>query len=206
MAEPTDIEWTILNAREAQNWVHGWPTAVVSLVDPDDEQLLATSPRPDLRQLRLFLADVTDPGHPNAATESDIEQLVAFARSLPNGTRLLAHCRVRIGRSPAAVVTLLVAASWDPAVAIDRVTSQCTVARPNGWLLLFADQLLTPRRTDGIFPAYVGWAQQQAWWHPVPERITRDAARARLPFGRCVDLVKSQTHRQREVDRGPFGA
>ena len=204
MAEPTDIEWQIFNAREAQNWVHGWPTAVVSLVDPDDEHLLATSPRPDLLQLRLFLADVTDPGHPNAATEADIDRLVAFARRLPDGTRLLAHCRGGIGRSPAAVITLLVAAGWDPAVAFDRVTSQRQIARPNGWLLLLADQQLTPHRTDGIFPAYVRWAQQQPWWHPVPQRITRDATKGRLSFDRCVDLVKAQTHKQREVDRGPF--
>lgn len=210
-SQPAPIELRILSAAEAQRWVHGWPTAVVSLVDPGDEHLLTTTPRTDLLQERLFLADVTDPAHPHAVTSGHIDQLVRFARQLPrgnpsDGTRLLVHCRGGIGRSPAAAMVVLVAAGWRPDAALRSVLAarQGRKVQPNGLVLLRADQLLTPEDPQGLLAVWLRWASQQAWWHPVPTAPLREAMAGRLPAERCVPLIQAQTHRERGVDRGPF--
>lgn len=203
MSARSHVQIKILSASEAQNWVHGWPTGVVSLVNPEDSHLVATSPRPDLITLRLFLADVTDPDHEHAATTEHIGQLIDLGRHLDDGARILFHCRGGIGRSPAAAVTCLVAAGRSPQAALQAVEDDRTQAKPNGWMLLLADQLLTPAQRDGIFSAYVEWAHRRPWWQPLPGTITRDAIAGRLSSTGCIDLVKAQTHKKRGVDRGP---
>lgn len=75
----------VLSWKEAAAFVHLWPTHLISLVDPDDADLLASSPRPDLIRLELFVGDVTDPGHPHAATEQDVARIVAFGGAWTTG-------------------------------------------------------------------------------------------------------------------------
>ena len=203
MSGRTDVQAKILPASEARNWVHTWPTAVVSLVNPEDGHLVARSPRP-LDTLRIFVADVTDPEHEHAARSGDVAELIAFGERLEDGAKVLFHCRGGIGRSPAAAVITLVAAGWSPAEALDEVEQVRRVAKPNSWFLLLADALMTPAQRHGVFSSYVAWASQKAWWYPVPNAIVRDAVAGRLDWSKSCDLVRAQTHRERDVDRGPF--
>ena len=203
MTTASDVQIRIRSAKEAKRWVHGWPTTVVSLVNPEDTHLIATSPRPDLKALRLLFADVTDPDHEYAATDADVAQLIALGGSLVDGEKLLFHCRGGIGRSPAAAIICLVAAGWSPSTAVDLVRIERPTAKPNGWMLLLADRALTPLQRGGVFSAYVQWAGRQDWWHPLPGTIVQDAVAGRLSRDGCIDLVKAQTHRLRGVDRGP---
>lgn len=103
MHEP-NVSLRVLSCKEAAAFVHLGPTHLISLVNPDDVHLVAASPRPDLRRLELHVADVTDPGHPHAATEQDVTRIIEFGRGLHDGDRLLCHCRGGIGRSPAAAI------------------------------------------------------------------------------------------------------
>lgn len=203
MSTRTDLQIKILSAGEAQQWVHGWPTVVVSLVNAEDAHLVASSPRPDLTTLQLFLADVTDPDHEHAATDEHISELIGLGRSVDDGAKMLFHCRGGIGRSPAAATICLVAAGWSPTDALQAVRDARGQAKPNGWLLLLADRLLTPAQRDGVFSAYVEWAHRQEWWYPLRGAITCDAIAGRLSWDGCIDLVKAQTHKKRGVDLGP---
>lgn len=203
MSEQTDLQIRIFSAVEAQRWVHGWPTVVVSLVNPEDRHLVAVSPRPDLVTLQLYIADVTDPDHEHAAGDEHIGELVDLGRRVDDGAKMLFHCRGGIGRSPAAATICLVAAGWSPVGALEAVCQLRRQAKPNGWLLLLADRHLARSPRDGAFSAYVDWAQRQPWWHPLPGTMTRDAVAGRLSWDGCIDLVKAQTHRTRGVDLGP---
>lgn len=77
-------------------------------------------------------------------------------------------------------------------------------ARPNGWLSLLGDELLTPAQGGGLFSSYVAWARHKDRWHPVPTRGVQDAIAGRLSWSKACDLVPAQTHRERNVDRGPW--
>lgn len=203
MAGRRDVAIKILSAGQAQNWVHTWPTAVVSVVDPEDGHLVASSPRP-MDALCILVADVTDPDHEHAARSSDVAQLIAFGEGLADGAKVLFHCRGGIGRSPAAAAISLVAAGWSPTDALIEVERVRQTAKPNGWLILLADELLTPAQPGGLFSSYVSWAQHRHWWYPVPNRIVRDAIAGRLSWSTACDLVRAQTHRERNVNRGPL--
>lgn len=193
----------IVSWREAAAYVHLWPTHRLSLLDPDDAELVATSPRPDLIGLEVFVADVTDPAHPAAAAPADVARVLAFGEGLPDEARLLCHCRGGIGRSPAAAMIVLVAAGAPPEQALDRVLEARVQARPNPWLLLLADEQ-REIRSGGLLTTWLAWAHRQPFFVPVPERVVRDALAGRLRREDQIELVKAQTHKQRGVSHGRF--
>ena len=199
-----DVGLRVLSWKEAATFVHLWPTHLISLVDPEDADLVAESPRPDLARLELFVGDVTDPGHRNAATENDVARLVAFGEGLEDGAKLLCHCRAGIGRSPAAALIALVAAG----VPVERAWGQLRrvrpISRPNPWLLLLGDRQLSDADGNGVFATWLSWAHQQEFWWPVPSKILADALSGRASWATKVELVMAQTHKQRGVDRGRF--
>ena len=192
----------VLSWKEAAAFVHLWPTHLISLVDPDDADLVASS-RPDLVRLELFVGDVTDPGHPHAPTEQYVERIVAFGEGLYDGAKLLCHCRAGIGRSPAAALIALVASG----IPAERAWKQLRLARPgsrpNPWLLL-GDRQLTDADREGIFASWLGWAHRQEFWWPVPSKVLADALSGRASWETRVELVMAQTHKQRGVHRGRF--
>ena len=194
----------VLSWKEAAAFVHLWPTHLISLVDPDDADLVASSPRPDLVRLELFVGDVTDPGHPHAATEQDVERIVAFGEGLYEGAKLLCHCRAGIGRSPAAAMIALVAAGLPAERAWQQLRCARPSSRPNPWLLLLGDRQLSDAEPDGIFATWLGWAHRQEFWWPVPSKVLRHALAGRASWETRVEVVMAQTHKQRGVDRGRF--
>ena len=196
------VSLRVLSWKEAAAFVHLWPTHLVSLVDPDDADLVASSPRPDLVRLELFVGDVTDPGHPHAATEEDVARIVAFGEELPDGAKLLCHCRAGIGRSPAAALIALVASGLPAERAWKRLRLARPRSRPNPWLLLLGDRQLTAAGRDGVFTAWIGWAHRQDFWWPVPSKILGEVLSGRASWETRVELVMAQTHKQRGVDRG----
>lgn len=199
-----DISLRVLSWKEAAAFVHLWPTHLVSVVDPDDAQLVASSPRPDLIRLELFVSDVTDPGHPHAATEQDTARIVAFGRDMHDGSKLLAHCRAGIGRSPAAALIALVAAGMPVDDAWQQLRAVRSRARPNPWLLLLGDRQLTDGDPEGIFATWLRWAHRQDFWWPVPREVVAKVLSGRARWETKRDLVMAQTHKQRGVDRGRF--
>lgn len=198
------ISFRVLSWKEAAAFVHLWPTHLISLVDPDDADLVAASPRPDLVRLELFVGDVTDPGHPHAATDQDVERIVAFGEGLYDGAKLLCHCRAGIGRSPAAALIALVASGMPAARAWKQLLVARAQSRPNPWLLLLGDRQLTDADSDGIFATWLGWAHRQEFWWPVSTKVLADALSGRASWETKVALVMAQTHKQRGVDRGRF--
>ena len=198
------ISLRVLSWKEAAAFVHLWPTHLISLVDPDDADLVAASPRPDLVRLELFVGDVTDPGHPHAATEQDVERIVSFGEGLYGGAKLLCHCRAGIGRSPAAALIALVASGAPAARAWEQLLVARARSRPNPWLLLLADRQLTDGDREGIFATWLGWAHRQDFWWPVPTKVLGDVLSGRASWETKVALVMAQTHKQRGVDRGRF--
>ena len=196
------IDVRVLSAVEARGWVHGWPTHLISLLDPSDTALVARSPRPDLEHLVLLLADVTDPDHPDAPTRDHVRQLLACGAGLTPGARLLVHCRGGIGRSSAAAIVALVASGEPAHEALEAVLEVRPQAKPNPLLLLLADELRAPPPGQGMFAVWAGWASRQDAWWPVPNSVVRDAVAGRLSQHACVELAKAQTHRKRDVDTG----
>ena len=199
-----DIDLRVLSWKEAAAFVHLWPTHLISLVNPEDAELVASSPRPDLVRLELFIGDVTDPGHPNPATEQDIAHIVTFGQGLHDGARLLCHCRAGIGRSPAAALIALVASGLPVGRAWDQLRQARPASRPNPWMLLLGDQQLTDADRDGIFATWLGWAHRQEFWWPVPRQVLTEVMAGRASWETKVELVMAQTHKQRGVDRGRF--
>lgn len=200
------ISLRVLSWREAAAFVHLWPTHLISLVDPDDAELAASSPRPDLVRLELLIGDVTDPRHPHAATPEDVARIVAVGEQLGDGAQLLCHCRAGIGRSPAAALVALVAAGLPPGDALRQLLDVRPVSRPNPWLLLLGDEQLTDGDRDGLLATWLEWAHRQPFWWPVPTKVVRDVLAGRASRETTVELVRAQTHKQRGVDRGRFRA
>lgn len=199
-----DIDLQVLSWKEAAAYVHLWPTHLISLVNPDDADKVAASPRPDLVRLELFVGDVTDPEHPHAPRDHDVCRIVEFGQRLGDGDRLLCHCRAGIGRSPAAGLIALVAAGLPVDRAWKQLRTARPIARPNPWLLLLGDRQLTDAAPEGIFATWLRWAHRQEFWWPVPSKVLAEALSGRASWQTRVELVMAQTHKQRGVDRGRF--
>lgn len=181
-----------MSVPEAQRWVHAWPTHVLSVVDEAAQAV--TSSRADLTAGVVTFEDVCDPSHPAAATPGHVERIAAFGASIPAGARVLVHCRGGIGRSPAAAVVIMVAAGVAPAAALDVVAGVRRQARPNPWVLLLADELLTPD-DHALWDAWMRWARPRDGWVPV-DAAAREVP-ARMSRRRRVDVATAQTHRAR---------
>ena len=159
---PTPIDLHVFVPSEAQRWVHGWPAAV-SFVDPAAEHVMASSLRPDLRELRLLPTDATGPSHSDTLTAHHVDA----------PQRVLESRRRR-------------------------------KVRPNGLIMLCAEQRLTPDARDGLFAVWLRWAGQQVRWYPVAISWVGAAMAGRLSFERCLQIVQTQTLCECGDYRGPL--
>ena len=82
-------------------------THVLSLLDPGKRPFL--HPKTPLSNWRLWLfEDVVDPKYDRAPKREQIEEILAWAATLPDDAILLVHCEAGISRSTAMALAILV--------------------------------------------------------------------------------------------------
>jgi predicted protein tyrosine phosphatase len=186
LAPPFPYEVRARSAPEARELLAaGWPTAMLAAVDAPE---LAVG-RPDHlapeHHLVLPFADVVAAGDGPVVHAEHGERLVAFARGLPVGCRLLVHCAAGIARSTACALGVRIALGTAPYDALQAVLADRPQARPNPLVVVVLDEALA---LDGaLWTIYHRWAARQPWWtHALPLRGPFSAAdvRHRLAAGR----------------------
>lgn len=126
-------------------------THVLSILDP-------TTPDPDFtgypahRRTVLRFHDIVDPAPGMVApTAADIDAILAFGRSLEDGTpaegHLLVHCHMGISRSTAATAMILAQAHPDEPEA--GLLSRIAAVRPQAWPNLLMIELADARLGRG---------------------------------------------------------
>jgi predicted protein tyrosine phosphatase len=122
-------------------------THLLSILDPDAKEpdLYFMDPPPERLTIRFH--DIILP-HPDLAMpqRSHVEEILAFARTLPNGdpTHLLVHCNMGISRSTAAATAVLLQAEpeLDDETALAHIAAIRPQAWPNSLMIRHADALL----------------------------------------------------------------
>ncbi|MBP0443148.1 dual specificity protein phosphatase family protein [Roseomonas sp. SSH11] len=137
----------------AQRWKRAF-AAVLTLQDPDQRQSrrlrFHQDPHPD--HLVLCFVDMDRPAPPpyaampvfRMAERADIERALEFGRASASGGRLLVHCNVGVGRSPA-VALAIIADRLGPGrerEALDELIRIRPQSVPNLHVLALADAIL----------------------------------------------------------------
>lgn len=131
------FELKVCGIFEAGRWVdNGWPTHVISLVDPG-----VTLPFGCEKHLVLHLHDVESQLRnewvlPN---EKHLEEILGFSRDLGDGDRLLVHCHQGLSRSTAAAIGIMVQHGMDPESAYRHVEGVRDILLPNGLITRMID-------------------------------------------------------------------
>lgn len=118
-------------------------THVLSLLDPGKRPWLHPSTSSQNWKLLTF-EDVEDPSYDRAPTQEHVEQILAWARKLPNDTVLLVHCEAGISRSPAAALAILVQYHGVDKIdqCLDLLFGVRPESAPNLLIAKYADELL----------------------------------------------------------------
>jgi predicted protein tyrosine phosphatase len=118
----------------------GWPTHCVSLLDPGTRL-----PRRAPHHLVLEFEDLALDQRSRPAvlpTPDDVAAILRFTAGLGDGARLLVHCHIGHGRSPAVAIGILVHNGWTVSRACSEVRSQRPHCDPNRLLLELFDRAL----------------------------------------------------------------
>jgi len=145
------IDWqvkqTICGLGELEEQCRGGVTHVLSILDPEADQPAAVAFAAPRHRLTLRFHDVILP-HPDYVLpqRADMEQVLAFGRTLPGGdpAHLLVHCHMGISRSTAAATALLLQAQpdLDDDEALAHIHKLRAKAWPNSLMMRYFDQLL----------------------------------------------------------------
>jgi len=92
--------------------------------------------------LRLEFLDSEDPIEPGAPERHHVEQLISFARNLPENPGILVHCDAGISRSTAAALILHYLCLGNPVDAANALLQNQPNALPNRLFVHYADELL----------------------------------------------------------------
>jgi len=163
------VRQTICGLGELEDHHQAGVTHLLSIIDPDTPRPPLFSFAPPRERLTLRFHDVILP-HPDYVPprRSDMEQVLAFGRTLPDGdpAHLLVHCHMGISRSTAAATAILLQAHPDlhEDAALEHIRSIRPRAWPNSLMIGFTDQLLgrEGRLTDALGRLY----RRQLQTHP----------------------------------------
>lgn len=109
----------------------GWPTHVVSVVDPD---CLVSCPG-----LLHLVVEKPDGGF---LERHGVDAIIAFAQTIPPDARLLVHCHAGISRSPAAAIGILATWGIAPGVAVAEVALARPIMLPDTGFVDAFDEVL----------------------------------------------------------------
>jgi predicted protein tyrosine phosphatase len=116
--------------------------AIVSIGDPGESMPLAVS-RSRKRRLRLTFFDF-DHEHGESPQIDHVRDLIAFAKDLQPGQKLLVHCYAGISRSTASLAIIL--AVLHPELDYDAIFEAVHRIRPEAWpnkrIIAYADHIL----------------------------------------------------------------
>jgi predicted protein tyrosine phosphatase len=169
-----EFDLTVCGIEELPGYSEAGVSHVLSILDPEREELTAFGAYGEHERLELRFHDVIDPVRGQIApTKADVERILAFGHSLfaePGGCgHLLVHCHAGVSRSTAAMTMILAQAQPDrPASEIMAAVARI---RPKAWpnlrMIEFADELLD---RDGELIAAVK-ARHRAYAAQRPEII-----------------------------------
>jgi predicted protein tyrosine phosphatase len=124
--------------REAEELIQqGWPTYVISLLDP------WTSQKPKYsNQLALYFHDVESETMLDwiAPQTRDLEEVIRFTKNLTETDRLLIHCYQGISRSPAVAIGVLISKNINFSDAYHHVSCMRTGINPNKLIIGIIDE------------------------------------------------------------------
>lgn len=137
-------------------WANWRPSHVVSLASPGAE----SAPLPGgVELLRLTFHDIVEPrGELVMAAASDVEALLAFARTWDGIRPLLVHCWAGVSRSPAAAYVIACAASrpGTEALIAASLRQAAPFATPNRHVVALGDKFLARRGAMSAAIASIG--------------------------------------------------
>ena len=118
-------------------------THVLSLLDPGKRPWL--HPKTPLANWKLFIfEDVIDPQYDRAPTFDHVQDILDWAKALPDDCVLLVHCEAGVSRSTAAALAILV--QYHGVENIDKCVDLLFGVRPesapNPLIAKYADQIL----------------------------------------------------------------
>ncbi|WP_207455235.1 protein-tyrosine-phosphatase [Azospirillum sp. SYSU D00513] len=144
-----DFDLTVCGIEELPAHCKAGVTHVLSILDPEREDLTAFGAYGEHERLELRFHDIVDPLRGQIPpSRADVERILAFGRDLlaePGGCgHLLVHCHAGVSRSTAAMTMILAQAQPDrPAAdAMAEVARIRSKAWPNLRMIEFADELL----------------------------------------------------------------
>lgn len=141
-----------------------WPSHIILIKGPLSpkrhlgELDVALSGYEEYAILRLDFEDTPRPNERFSPTLADLEQVVAFARLLPERARLLVLCPGGYGRSSATALVVRVALGEEPSTALARLLEDRPRATPNRLVVALGD-LALDRRGD-LWRAFEEWARR----------------------------------------------
>jgi predicted protein tyrosine phosphatase len=146
------FDLTVCGIEELPDHCEAGISHVLSIIDPDREDLTAFGAYGEHQRLELRFHDIVVPTSGQIApSEEDVERILAFGRDLiaePGGCgHLLVHCHAGVSRSTAAMTMILAQAqpSRPAAEAMDAVVRIRPKAWPNLRMIEFADDILGRR-------------------------------------------------------------
>jgi len=131
------FELKITGIYEASRYIeNGWPTHVISLVDPG-----VTPPQGCGNHLTLHMHDIETQIAPEwvMPTVQDLDAILAFGEGLGDGDRLLVHCHQGISRSTAAAIAILIQHGMTAEGAYRYAESIRDILMPNGFITRATD-------------------------------------------------------------------
>ena len=167
------IDWqvrhTICGLQDLNDHRSAGVTHLLSILDPEAPDPTQFVYYPALERLTLRFHDTILP-HPDYVLprRADLEAVLAFGRSLPQGdtTHLLIHCHMGISRSTAAATALLLQAQ--PDLGDEEVFAHIRSLRPQAWpnslMIRHTDILLN--RGGGLLAALGRLYRQQLEANP----------------------------------------
>lgn len=118
-------------------------THVLSLCDPGKRPWF--HPSTPSQNCKLFVfEDTINPEYDRSPKKEQIEEILDWAKNLPNDAVLLVHCEAGISRSTAAALAILVQYHGNDNISrcVDLLIGVRPEASPNPLILKYADQLL----------------------------------------------------------------
>jgi len=119
-------------------------THVLSLCDPGKRPWL--HPSTPSKNWKLFVfEDTFDPEYDRSPKREQIEDILNWAKTLPNDTVLLVHCEGGISRSTAVALAILTQYHGNDNISkcIDLLIGARPEALPNSLILKYADEILS---------------------------------------------------------------
>lgn len=114
---------------------------VLSLLDPGD-RLYLTPRLQEINHLHLKCEDVLDENAWAAPTREQVQELLEWARCIPDEDTLVVHCFAGVSRSTAAAIAILADRLGNANAAVQRIKSVRPQLCPNPVITKFADEIL----------------------------------------------------------------